>query len=261
MNRLAPRWLAVFVFGLCLAIGIAAVASPPSLSGRWVMLQVYPRIALVPMVGASTQTSFVVLQVDIGQDVLSLEMSASYCFTVIEESSPLATTEIPDAFMQSIRPAPDSARLQEGDGQFTFQQGTHLEIRGAVLDNPETDDLPTEPEDPRVFDQDEDGLPGMTVNITLLGAMEEQIYVVQRFQYELEGAVVSPDRIEGLIDWADEQVILAATNPMLLAGSKSQPDPDPGKHVFIMLRAQEDWTCDWLREHWREVFELKEDGG
>ena len=256
MNHLAPRWLVVFALGLCLAIGIAAVASPPSLSGRWVMLQVYPRIALVPMVGASTQTSFVVLQVDIEQDVLSLEMSVSYCFTIIEESSPLATTEIPDAFMQSIRSEPDSARLQEEDGRFTFQQDAHLEIRGAVLDNAETDDLPTEPEDPRVFDQDEDGFPGMTVNINLFGAVEEQIYVVQRFQYELEGGVVSPDRIEGLIDWTDEQVVLAATNPMLLAGSESQPDPDPSKHIFIMLRAQETWTCDWLRDHWQELFEL-----
>ena len=255
MNRLDARWVAVLALGLCLAMGIAAVASPPSLSGKWVMLQVYPRIALVPMVGASTQTSYVVLQVNFEQDVLSLEMSVSYCFTIIEESSPLATTQIPDAFMQSIRPAPDSARLQEEDGQFTFQQDTHLEIRGAMLDSPETDELPTEPEDPRVFDQDEDGFPGMTVNINLLGAMEEQIYVVQRFQYELEGDVVSPDRIEGLIDWTDEQVILAATNPMLLAGSESEPDPDPSKHVFVMLRAQEDWTCDWLRDHWQEVFE------
>jgi len=185
----------------------------------------------------------------------------SYCFTTIVESSPLATTEIPDAFMESIRPAPDSARLQEEDGQFTFQQDTHLEIRGAVLDNPKSDDLPAEPEDPRVFDQDEDGFPGMTVNINLLGAMEEQIYVVQRFQYELEGAVVSPDRIEGLIDWTDKQVIPAAANPMLLVGSDSEPDPDPGKHVFIMLRAQEDWTCDWLRDNWRQVFELEENDG
>ena len=261
MTRFDFRWLAVLALGLCLAVGFAAVASPPSLSGRWVMLQVYPRIALVPMVGASTQTSYVVLQIDVGQEDLSLEMSGSYCFTVIEETSPLATTEIPDAFMKSIRPAPDTARLQEQDGQFIFQQGTHLEIRGAVLGDPETDDLPTESEDPRVFDQDQDGFPGMTVNINLLGSMKEQIYVVQRFQYELEGVVVSPDRIEGLIHWTDEQVTLAATNPMLLASSASEPDPDPSKHIFIMLRAQEDWTCDWLREHWRDVFELKEDGG
>jgi len=261
VNRLAPRWLAVFALGLCLAVGIAAVASPPSLSGRWVMLQVYPRIALVPMMGASTQTSYVIQQVDIEQDDLSLQMLVSYCFTIIEETSPLSTTEIPDAFMQSILPAPDTARLQEENGEFTFQQDTHLEIRGATLDRPETDDLPTEPDDPRVIDQDEDGLPGMTVNINLLGALEEQIYVVQRFQYELEGVVISPDRIEGLIDWTDEQVILAATNPMLLAGAESQPDPDPSKHVFIMLRAQEAWTCDWLRDHWREVFDLEMSNG
>jgi hypothetical protein len=259
MNRLDLRRVAALVVSLFFIVGVASVASPPSLSGRWVMLQVYPSIALVPMVGPSTQTNYVVLKVDVEQDDLLLEMSNSYCFSIVEENSPLSTTEIPDAFMQSLHPAPCSALLQEEEGGFTFQQGSQLEIRGAVLENPKTDELPTDPEDPRVIDQDEDGFPGMSVNINLLGLMEEQIYVVQRFQYKLEGAVISTDRIEGLICWTDEQVVLAATNQMLLAGSDSKPDPDPNKHTFIMIRRQEDWTCEWLREHWREVFELEED--
>jgi hypothetical protein len=223
------------------------------------MLQVYPSIALVPMVGPSTQTNYVVLQCDVVQDDLSLTISNRYCFSIVEDTSPLSDTEIPDAFMQSLHPAPCNATLQEEEGEFTFHQEKQIEIRGAVLDNPETDELPTDPDDPRVIDQDEDGFPGLTVNINLLGLSDEQIYVVQRFQYELDGRVVSPDRIEGLIQWTDEQEILAATNQMLLAGAESEPDPDPSKHVFVMLRAQEDWSCEWLREHWREVFGMEED--
>jgi hypothetical protein len=223
-----------------------------------VMLQVYPRIALVPMVGVSTQTSYVVQFVDVEQDDLSLDMSDRYCFSIIVESSPLATTEIPDAFMRSLRPDPREGVLQDEDGSLTFRQAWHLEIRGAVLDNPETDELPVDPEDPRVVDQDGDGFPGMTVNVNLLGIMKEQMYVVQRVQYELDGVVISSDRIEGLIRWTDEQVVVAATNPMLMAGTDSKPDPDPDKHVFVMLRAQEGWTCEWLRDHWREVFGLEE---
>jgi len=251
------RLRAAFILSLCLAVGITAIASPPTLSGSWVMLQVYPSIALVPMVGPSTQTNYVVLQVDVEQDDLSLTMSNRYCFSIVEDTSPLSDTEIPDAFMQSLHPALCSALLQENDGRFAFHQEKQIEIRGAMLENPETDELPTAPEDPRVIDQDEDGFPGLTVNINLLGLTEEQIHVVQRFQYELDGAVVSPDRIEGLIQWTDEQEVLAASNQMLLAGADSEPDPDPSKHVFIMLRAQEDWTCDWLRDNWREVFGME----
>ena len=47
-----------------------------------------------------------------------------------------------------------------------------------------------------------------------------------------------------------------------MAGTESMQDPDPANHWFVMLRAEEDWTCEWLREHWRELFgmEAKEPG-
>jgi hypothetical protein len=182
-----------------------------------------------------------------------------YCFTVIEESSSLATTEIPAAFMASLRPQPRAAALQEDNGETRFAQPSYLEVRGAVLENPEADALPVDPADPRVIDQDEDGFPGMTVNVSIFGFVEAQIYVVQRVQYELNGVVLSADRIEGLIQWTDEQNVLAATSPLLLAGAESIQDPDPTKHIFVMVRAGEDWTCEWLSEHWREVFGLKDD--
>ena len=221
------------------------------------MLQVYPRIAKLPLVGESTQTSYVVQLVDVEQDGMSLLMTDRYCFTVIEESSSLAATKIPDTFMRALRPRPRTATLLEDDGQMRFEQPRYLEVRGAVLESPETDALPVDAEDPRVIDQDEDGAPGMTVNVSILGLLDAQIYVVQRVQYELQGVVISSDRIEGLIQWTDEQNVLAATSPLLLAGADSEQDPDPTKHIFVMLRAQEDWTCEWLAEHWREVFGME----
>jgi len=90
-----------------------------------------------------------------------------------------------------------------------------------------------------------------------MGVLEEQIYVVQRVQYRLLGVVVSDERIEGTIEWEDEQVVLAATNPLLMADSTGYPDPDLTKHIFMMVRADEAWTCDWLREHWRDVFGIE----
>jgi len=240
-------------------VGVAGWGVLPELSGDWVMLQVYPRIAELPLVGESTQTSYVVQRVTVEQEEAALVMTDEYCFTVIEESSALATTQIPDEFMRSLRPQPRAATLREEGGETVFEQAPYLEIRGAILENPETDDLPTVPEDARVIDQDEDGFPGMTVNVNIFGLLEAQIYVVQRVQYQLRGVVVSADRIEGLIGWTDEQNVLDATSPLLLAGAESVADPDPAKHLFVMLRAEEDWTCAWLAENWRQVFGLEED--
>jgi len=248
-----------FLLGLLLAalVGGVAEGAIPNFNGSWVMVQVYPRIAVLPLVGESAQTSYVVQQVEIEQVDDSLTMTDRYCFTFIEDSSSLAITEIPASFMAALRPHPREAVLSETDGEIAFIQQRYIEVRGAVLDDMLGDALPVDPNDPRVFDQDEDGFPGMTVNVNLMGFIEAQIYVVQRVQYQLSGIAVSSDRIEGTIEWADEQIVLAATNPMLMADSTGYPDPDLSKHIFIMLRAQEEWTCEWLLEHWREIFGIE----
>jgi len=247
------------LLGLLLAVlvGSSALGAIPDLNGTWVMVQVYPRIAVLPLVGESSQTSYVVQRVSIEQDDDLLTMTDSYCFTVIEDTSLLATTEIPAAFMAALRPAPREATLSDQDGEITFIQQRYTEVRGATLDDDVTDKLPIEPDDSRVLDQDEDGFPGMTVNVNILGFIEAQIYVIQRVKYALSGIVISSDRIEGVIEWSDEQVVLAATNPLLMADSTGYPDPDPSRHIFAMIRAQEAWTCEWIAEHWREVFGLE----
>ena len=258
MNQKRLRWACALAVGWAALAGLAVPGTPPTLEGTWAMLQVYPRIAQLPLVGESTQTSYVVQLVDVEQDGMSLVMMDRYCFTVIDESSSLATTQIPDAFMHSLRPQPRTAILHDEGGETRFDQAPYLEVRGALLEYPEIDELPVDPDDPRVVDQDGDGFPGMTVNVNLLGLIEAQIYVVQRVQYQLRGVVISTDRVEGLIDWTDEQVVLAATSSLLTAGAESTPDPDPAKHIFVMLRAQEDWTCEWLRENWRQLFEMED---
>ena len=254
-----PRWCCVLLIACLVMIGSAALGTTPDLAGTWAMLQVYPRIAELPLVGASAQVSYVVQHVDIEQDGLTLVMNDLYCFTVIDEESSIAETEIPESFMKSLNPRPRTAMLRETKEGFAFDQLTYIEVRGAILEIPETDELPTDPEDPRVIDQDDDGFPGMTVNVSLLGLMADQIYVVQRVQYGLQGAVLSDDRIEGLIEWTDEQNVLDATSALLMAGAESQQDPDPAKHFFVMLRAEEEWTCEWLQENWRSLFGVDEE--
>ena len=255
MKQVDSQWVRVLVLSIAMmAVSLASLGAVPSLTGSWAMLQVYPRIADLPLVGSSAQVSYVVQRVDVEQDGLSLVMNDVYCFTFIDEESSIAATDIPAAFMQSLRPQPRTATLSETDEGFAFDQPTYIEVRGAILENAETDELPSAPEDPRVIDQDDDGFPGMTVNVSLLGLMADQIYVVQRVQYALQGTVISDDRIEGLIEWTDEQNVLDATSALLMAGTESQQDPDPTKHFFVMLRAEEEWTCEWLQENWRDVF-------
>jgi hypothetical protein len=237
-----------------LVLGAAASGDIPDLEGGWVMLQVYPQIATMPLAGEVAQASYVVQFVSIDQDAETLTMHDSYCFTVVDSGTPLVRTEIPAAFMASLVPSPRTAIITEQDGALVFTQSPYVEVRGAHLKDIGSDDLPVSSEDPRVFDQDEDGKPGMSISVSILGIVMGQTYVVQRVRYTLNGIVISPDWIEGTIDWSDEQNILGVSNPFLDVDASSSPDPDPSKHRFIMIRARDDWTCEWLQEHWGQVF-------
>lgn len=218
------------------------------------MVQVYPQTAVLPFAGEVSRASYVVQWVDIEQDGSVLTMRDRYCLTFVDDGTLLVSTEIPTAFMEALRPTARTANLSGQEGKVRFIQDQYLEVRGALLENPGTDELPTAPDDPRVLDQDGDGNPGMTVSVKILGIMEGQTYIVQRVQYALSGIVVAPDRIEGTITWSDEQTVLEATNPLLKVDTIGYPDPDPAKHIFVMIRLQESLTCEWLAEHWWELF-------
>lgn len=222
------------------------------------MVQVYPQTAVLPFAGEVTRTSYVVQLVEIEQDGNILTMRDRYCLTFVDDGTLLVSTEIPAAFMASLIPTVRTASLSEQEGKTRFIQDPYLEVRGALLENPGTDELPTDPDDPRVFDQDGDGNPGMTVSVKILGILEGWTYIVQRVQYVLSGIVVAPDRIEGTIDWSDEQSVLEATNPLLKADTIGYPDLDPTKHIFVIIRMQESQTCEWLGEHWWELFGLEQ---
>ena len=247
MRRNAIVWL-LLALSCC-----AGAAEIPDLSGTWAMVQVYPQIAVLPLAGEVPRSSTVVQFVDVTQDGEVLTMRDRYCFSVVDDGTPLVKTEIPEAFMAALAPMPRSAVLRSTDEGIAFEAANYVEVRGAALDDPVADPLPVDPLDPRVIDQDGDGQPGMTVRVTVLAIVEGETYVVQRVQYRLSGWVIGPDRIEGRIEWSDEQVVLAATNPLLEADTIGRHDPDPAAHRFVMARADPSWTCETLRERLSEI--------
>jgi hypothetical protein len=237
--------------------GCVTLAELPDLSGTWAMVPVFPQIAVLPIAGEVPRTSVAAQFVDVEQDGATVTMLDRYCFTDVDDGTTLVNTEIPESFIFALVPTARTAVLRKADESVTFEQSTYVEVRGAVLDNPITDPLPVDPLDPRLIDQDGDGKPGMTVRVTVLGIIQGETYIVQRVAYRLIGRMVGSDRIEGRIEWTDEQSVLAATNPLLEADTIGFPDPDPAAHRFVMVRVDSSWTCDTLRERLTEIL----DGG
>jgi hypothetical protein len=238
---------------------LIAVAGPPAqcadaaFSGAWAGLKVLSDSATFPLVGELARTTTLVQRLTIVQAGTSLEVSGTYCAADFDNGPPL-TTAIDPAFVRSLGPVTVEASLDASSAPTRFAQSWSTELHGVRLDNPETDPLPTSASDPRVFDQDGDGKPGITVHACALGVITGDVYLIERLRTRLEGDVVSPDRIEGRVEGTVEQVILGATNALFFGAIVSRPDPVSAHSFFVLERIDPAWGCQEILLHQATLF-------
>jgi hypothetical protein len=234
---------------LVVTLGALASSAPAPLSGAWAEMQVLSEFATLPLVGEVGRTSTIVLRVTIEQTGSTLAQRWTYCATKIDNGSAITTTVIPNAFLVSLGEVAAEATLDASLSPARFVQPWTTEVRGARLADPEADPLPTSATDSRVIDQDGDGKPGLTVHVSALGVLNGDVYVVQRVRTRLVGTLVSPDRIEGLLEWSTEQVTLGATSFLFLGDLPSRPDPIAEHSAFVLVRIDPAWTCADILAH------------
>ncbi len=153
-------------------------------------------------------------------------------------------TSFPDAFVETMPVHTRVGTLSAPETGATFFAGPFVDLVGVTLDDPSGDALPDDPDDSRVFDQDEDGEAGVTVHVDQAIMGEGDVYVVQRTTTTYEGVIVSGDRIEGYLDSAPEQSVLSASTWWLeLDVPPPEPDPEPSHSYFVMQQMDDDATC------------------
>ena len=119
------------------------------------------------------------------------------------------------------------------------------------MKDPMTDPLPTKPDDPLVWDQDEDGKPGVTINITK--PIEGDRYIVRRGIWHLGQG--TPDKdflwIKGDLTSKIDMNALGATNQLLKTVAPITMDKD---NSYIMRRVPANFTCRDLLSHVDTIF-------
>jgi hypothetical protein len=122
-------------------------------------------------------------------------------------------------------------------------------IRG--LTDPANDPLPASADEARsgdyaskVYDMDGDGELGYTTAVS--GLVNGEAWGVLRRRSSNRGAVLSPDRVFGLVDTDYDSTIFGASDPSVeqLMGGKAPPYPDPKASWFEELRLPDDADCD-----------------
>ncbi|MBI5500099.1 MAG: hypothetical protein HY907_07630 [Deltaproteobacteria bacterium] len=210
-------------------------------AGTWAQLRVQTAVADVPVLGHLRVKTTTILRLRMYPSGHNLSVAVEACSMEQDAGIPLLKVRFPEDLVRRAGRFETSASLRrEGDGVQFFQPRRWL-VFGAHLEDEDADALPTDGADERVWDQDEDGHPGVTVEVR--GLLDADLYLVQRSWTSLRGTVAGTDRIDGRIQWSEDHAVLGSTSSLLSSLPPSTPDPDPEASTFRTTRIDGDLDC------------------
>jgi hypothetical protein len=205
----------------------------------------------VPLLGPTdaTTTSFGLATITRNGDVF--ELTETGC-RVEASSSGAVTTVIPDVIPETTPPAVSELAFARQGDEIVWSRPELITLIGVELDDPDGDELPTSGDDPRVFDQDQDSHPGVTVMVS--GLASGDIYVVQRNRAAYAGTLVGAGRLSGLVTDGSDQSVVGSSNAVLDQNIPTQPHDDPSLSTVDLVRVDESYDCDKLLAEREDLF-------
>lgn len=208
----------------------------------------------VPVLGRSSSTSISYSVAVIARDGKGLSLTEQGCHVDIDGSRSVTTT-VPDAIAESIVPTPRELRVWEEGSTLKWARPLAIIVVGAKLTDPANEALPKDASDSRVWDQDKDGKPGVTVKVS--GFASGDIYVVQKQMSVLAGELEPSGDLKGLVADTSEQSVIGASNPVLNQNIANMPDADASKSNVVFVKQAAGLTCQDLMTRRKQIFEGK----
>ncbi len=152
---------------------------------------------------------------------------------------------ISDAATRAIIPVDTPVEVSEtDDGSLRVVRPPTPTPIGIELEDPANEELPTDPDDPRIIDADGDGNPGVTSSIRVSEDLQGEVYLVRREIFAYDVTQTDPDRLVGTITDGSEQLIVGASDPVFLAsravGAARRRRAQPG---HLAARRRRTWTA------------------
>ena len=136
-------------------------------------------------------------------------------------------------------------RTWEENGEVHFERSWIAAVAGANLNDAERDALPSTTDDPRVWDQDGDGKPGVTVHVrSPLG--NGDVYIVKRFRNQYTGVITADHRLHGVVQDAAGEQVIGASNRQIQLNLPTHQNPDLNESPVAMVKIADGYDCDRL---------------
>ena len=243
------RWIPQIVVAACALLAAAWLGaeddetevSAAAYAGTWAQLRTQTAVADVPVLGHVRVTTTTILRLRMTASGRNLAVAVEACSIEQDAGIPLLEVRFPEDLVKRTGRFESTASLRREDGAVQFFQPRRWLVFGAELNDEDSDALPTDETDPRVTDQDEDGHPGVTVEVR--GLLDADLYMVQRSWTSLRGTAEGTDRIDGRIQWGEDHAMLGSTSALLSSLPGSRPDPDPEASTFRTTRIGPEVDC------------------
>jgi hypothetical protein len=235
--------------------GQGSTTLPPGaaerLVGTWAMRSSFATLQMLPFLGEqrSVTTSYGIVRIEAAGDGLQITDHGCHVET---GGGGGASSEIPDAVPRSVPPQTSMLEFLESGGAWRVRrpvQPVPVGFRAAH----DMDALPTMASDPRVWDQDEDGQPGVTVRVS--GLASGDVYVVQWTRGFWEAPLSGSGELRGeSFDAGSAQRTIGASNPILNMTIDSRPDTRTSDNVVRLIPLTGTYDCDRLMSERRSLF-------
>jgi len=180
-------------------------------------------------------------------DVVDGELMAteSFCHAEHRSDQPIRTT-MSDAATSAIKPVSTPVALSTEGGRTRLQRPETPTGIGIELADPANDPLPTDPDDPRVVDDDGDGNPGVTAHIEVSEDLQGDLFIARREIFAYDVLAQDDGSLTGTVSDHSEQLIVGASNPMFITREPWVQVADRSKSPIILQPVGRDWDCDRL---------------
>ena len=228
----------------------------PDMTGTWANLTIFKGKAKVPYIGSTLPAwAVMVSKVDMySQEEGVLNAHTEMCRLKTGVGTSLISAVVPDSFAESLGNVDKTFYLSYGEnGKVRFFQDKLWEVRSCTLDDPENEPLPSDINDPRVFDADETGTNGL--KIMTKGVLNAEAEILQKVSTILNGELDENGEVHGIVTWFEAQSVMWYSDGALKNGAPTSPaGADPNESVFIFKRIDSSWDCSAVKENSAALF-------
>lgn len=223
--------------------------------GFWGIKAKVASIQTLPIFGDKGSTNTILSVGEFRRDGMGkLVMDQKECRVTVKSEVAFIQTDVPDKIADTTPMLTGAVQVFGKPGALGFSRSEVAIGIGCNLNEPFNDPLPTDKADPRVFDQDADTKPGVTVNPQ--SPVNGSVYVVQRRKYSYtNGVQANQNRLTGTIIDRSAQYILDATDAQLKNQVATRPVDNMS--VFEMVRLTTKYDCTRLKSEAATLFTLQ----